>query len=132
MNTLRKEYLTYFDPEKNSNKFYSAELQQEDNNYTIIYNWGRIGSKICENKKVFSNEDYAIKVPAPGVIRRQDTMELGNYIRDVFEMNHKNKNFRFFGPDEALSNRLNHIFDENYLALVFIFCLYYYNFDLIS
>ena len=61
MNTLRKEYLTYFDPEKNSNKFYSAELQQEDNNYTIIYNWGRIGSKICENKKVFSNEDYAIK-----------------------------------------------------------------------
>ena len=35
MNTLRKEYLTYFDPEKNSNKFYSAELQQEDN---IKYN----------------------------------------------------------------------------------------------
>ena len=35
MNTLRKEYLTYFDPEKNSNKFYSAELQQEDNNISF-------------------------------------------------------------------------------------------------
>lgn len=56
-------------------------------------------------------EDYAIKVPAPGVILRQDTIELGNYIRDVFKMNNKNKNFRFFGPDEALSNRFNHVFE---------------------
>ena len=56
-------------------------------------------------------EDYALKVPAPGTIIRQDTMELGNYIRDLFRLNNKNKNFRFFGPDEALSNRFNHVFE---------------------
>ena len=41
----------------------------------------------------------------------QDTMELGKYIRDVFSLNKENKNFRIFGPDEALSNRLNYMFD---------------------
>lgn len=56
-------------------------------------------------------EDYTVKVPLPGVLIRQDTMELGNYIRDIFKLNQKNKNFRIFGPDEALSNRFNHIFE---------------------
>lgn len=69
------------------------------------------GGLLLKDLELPNWEDYAIKVPAPGVIRRQDTMELGNYIRDVFEMNHKNKNFRFFGPDEALSNRFNHVFE---------------------
>ena len=54
---------------------------------------------------------YAIDIPSPGTIIRQDTMELGNYIRDLFVLNEKNKNFRFFGPDEALSNRFNHVFE---------------------
>ena len=56
-------------------------------------------------------EDYALDIPAPGVKLAQDTMELGNYIRDVFVLNSKNKNFRIFGPDEALSNRFNHVFE---------------------
>ena len=56
-------------------------------------------------------EDYAIEIPAPGVKLAQDTMELGNYIRDLFALNAKNKNFRIFGPDEALSNRFNHVFE---------------------
>ena len=28
-------------------------------------------------------------------------------------LNDDNKNFRVFSPDEALSNRLNHMFDES-------------------
>ena len=56
-------------------------------------------------------EDYALNIKNPGEISAQDTMELGRYIRDVFELNAKNKNFRIFGPDEALSNRFNHIFE---------------------
>ena len=36
--------------------------------------------------------------------------ELGRYLRDVIKEN--NNNFRIFGPDEALSNRLNYVFDE--------------------
>lgn len=56
-------------------------------------------------------QDYAVEVKAPGSIVLQDTMELGKYIRDVFSLNKENKNFRIFGPDEALSNRFNHIFE---------------------
>ena len=57
-------------------------------------------------------EDYTLKINKPGEIIDQDTMELGNYIRDLFILNKDNKNFRFFGPDEALSNRFNHVFEK--------------------
>ncbi len=56
-------------------------------------------------------EDYALDIKAPGEVITQDTMNLGNYIRDVFKLNQSNHNFRIFGPDEALSNRFNHIFE---------------------
>ena len=56
-------------------------------------------------------EDYTLNIKSPGSIVAQDTMELGNYIRDVFKLNKENKNFRIFGPDEALSNRFNHVFE---------------------
>ena len=36
-------------------------------------------------------------------------MELGKFIRDVVKNN--SDNFKIFGPDEALSNRLNHVFE---------------------
>lgn len=57
-------------------------------------------------------DDYCLDVGKPGSREAQDTMELGNYIRDVFKLNKENKNFRLFGPDEALSNRFNHVFEE--------------------
>ena len=57
-------------------------------------------------------ENYALNIPSPGSRVAQDMIELGNYIRDLFELNAKHKNFRIFGPDEALSNRLNHIFEK--------------------
>ena len=42
---------------------------------------------------------------------KQDMTQLSKYIRDLFILNKDNKNFRIFGPDEASSNRLNHIFE---------------------
>lgn len=38
-------------------------------------------------------------------------IELGGYIRDIFELNEENKNFRIFGPDESMSNRLYKVFE---------------------
>jgi len=46
-----------------------------------------------------------------GQVEKSDMMELGGYLRDVVKLNEKNKNFRIFGPDEALSNRLNKVFE---------------------
>ena len=56
--------------------------------------------------------DYAVDISGRGKTLAQDMMELGKYIRDVIKLNENNKNFRVFSPDEALSNRLNYIFDE--------------------
>lgn len=56
-------------------------------------------------------EDYCIEIKKPGSVVCQDTMELGKYVRDLFTLNKANANFRVFGPDEALSNRFNHIFE---------------------
>lgn len=39
----------------------------------------------------------------------QDMKELGKYVKELIELNPDN--FRVFGPDEALSNRLNYMFD---------------------
>ena len=38
-----------------------------------------------------------------------DMLELGKYLKDVITLNPNN--FRIFGPDEAISNRLNYIFE---------------------
>ncbi len=56
---------------------------------------------------------YGIKVQK-GVTESSDMMCLGNYIKDIIALNEPNKNFRIFGPDEALSNRLNHIFEATH------------------
>ena len=52
---------------------------------------------------------YMIDFDKPGTIYKQDMMELGKYLGEVITKNPTN--FRVFTPDEALSNRLNHIFD---------------------
>ena len=56
-------------------------------------------------------EDYCLDIGKPGSLVTQDTTNLSNYIRDLFTLNKENKNFRIFGPDEALSNRFNSIFE---------------------
>lgn len=57
-------------------------------------------------------KDYALKFDEPGSIEAQDMIEIGNYVRDVFNLNEQNKNFRIFGPDETMSNRLGHVFES--------------------
>lgn len=56
-------------------------------------------------------EDYTLDIKKPGSLISQDTSILGEYIRDLFTLNKTNRNFRIFGPDEALSNRFNKIFE---------------------
>ena len=53
--------------------------------------------------------DHAVTVPSPGANEGQDTMVLGNFLRDVEKLNPNN--FRVFGPDETLSNLLGAVFE---------------------
>ncbi len=55
--------------------------------------------------------DYAVKVPSPGSVEAADTHQLGVFLRDVAKLNQEHRNFRIFGPDETLSNRLNAVFE---------------------
>ena len=54
---------------------------------------------------------YAVKVPAPGTVEASDAHTLGIFLRDVAKLNKEQRNFRIFGPDETLSNRLNAVFE---------------------
>ena len=55
--------------------------------------------------------DYAVDVPAPGSVQAADAHQLGLFLRDVVKLNQEQRNFRIFGPDETLSNRLNAVFE---------------------
>jgi xylulose-5-phosphate/fructose-6-phosphate phosphoketolase len=52
--------------------------------------------------------DYAVAVAAPGASMASDTFTLGAFLRDVIKLNLDN--FRLFGPDETVSNRLESVF----------------------
>jgi xylulose-5-phosphate/fructose-6-phosphate phosphoketolase len=54
---------------------------------------------------------YAVTVPSPGSVDAADTHMLGEFLREVVSLNREQRNFRIFGPDETLSNRLNAVFD---------------------
>ena len=54
---------------------------------------------------------HAVNVPSPGAVVGQDTLVLGQYLRDVAKLNQDQRNFRVFGPDETLSNLLGAVFE---------------------
>ena len=70
------------------------------------------GGLLLEELKTPDFREYAVNVEVPGKTICGDMTELGKYIRDVIKLNEDKRNFRVFGPDEALSNRLNFMFEE--------------------
>jgi xylulose-5-phosphate/fructose-6-phosphate phosphoketolase len=55
--------------------------------------------------------NYAVNTQTPGSVEAADTHVLGEFLRDVIRLNREQRNFRIFGPDETLSNRLNAVFE---------------------
>lgn len=54
-------------------------------------------------------ENYAVTVDCPGKTQVENTQLMGRFLRDVIIQNPTN--FRLFGPDETLSNRLGEVFE---------------------
>ena len=69
------------------------------------------GGDLLKNLILPDFRDYAVFVDHPGSVKAQDMLVLSSYIRDVFNLNKNNKNFRLFCPDEAMSNRLYNMFE---------------------
>ena len=70
------------------------------------------GGLLLRDLRMPDFRDYAVDVPAPGAVEAQDMTELGGFVRDIFKLNRESRNFRVFGPDETMSNRLGKIFEE--------------------
>ena len=70
------------------------------------------GGLLLKDLKMPNFKDYALEIEERGSVEAQDMMELGRFVRDIVKENDHNKNFRIFGPDEAMSNRLKYVFEE--------------------
>lgn len=54
-------------------------------------------------------QNYMLEFSSPGTIKESDMLTLSYFIRDIVKNNPNI--YRIFGPDEALSNRLSHVFE---------------------
>jgi xylulose-5-phosphate/fructose-6-phosphate phosphoketolase len=69
------------------------------------------GGLLLKDLLMPSFREYGIEIRPRGVTGPGDTRVLGAFIRDVIKLNSQQRNFRLFGPDETLSNRLNQVFE---------------------
>lgn len=68
--------------------------------------------KLIRNLILPDFREFALENAKHGKTVAQDMTVLGKYLERVIELNARNRNFRIFGPDETMSNRLAPIFDE--------------------
>lgn len=104
-------------------KSYHPEELFDDNGHLLPYlkklvpynpmgaNPNANGGLLLQELKVQSIDKYAVKFTHPGEIEKEDMRVLGGFIRDIIKENPNN--FRVFGPDETMSNRLSHIFEAD-------------------
>ncbi|HVH63412.1 MAG TPA: phosphoketolase family protein [Candidatus Dormibacteraeota bacterium] len=67
------------------------------------------GGELLRDLHLPDFRDYAVQVARPGTGSTEATRILGNFLRDSVKMNPDN--FRIFGPDETVSNRLGALFE---------------------
>lgn len=104
-------------------KSYHPEELFDDNGHLMPYlkelvPYNRMGANpnangglLLKELKIPSINKYAVKFSHPGKIEKEDMRVLGEFIRDIIKSNPNN--FRAFGPDETMSNRLSHIFEAD-------------------
>ena len=108
-----EEWLKSYHPE---NIWNNDGTLKEDLKKIIPTGDRRMGSNPVTNAGLVMKElrlpdftTYGVDVPYPGSVMKEDTRELSKFIKDIIQLNPDN--YRIFGPDEALSNRLSHVFE---------------------
>ncbi len=69
------------------------------------------GGLLLQELAVPDFRKYAVDVHSPGLVQAADAHVLGEFLSGVIRLNQEQRNYRIFGPDETLSNRLNAVFD---------------------
>ncbi|WP_413667966.1 phosphoketolase [Mucilaginibacter sp. Mucisp86] len=67
------------------------------------------GGLLLKELRLPDFQQYTVNVPAPGVAGEGDVHVSGRFLRDVISLNPQN--FRVFGPDETVSNKLEAVFE---------------------
>ena len=69
------------------------------------------GGRLLRDLRLPDWRDYTLPLPGHGGAEAEDMRVLAPYVRDVLRENEAAANFRVFGPDETLSNRLGAVFE---------------------
>lgn len=69
------------------------------------------GGKLLRDLILPDFRNHAVHVTSPGAEQASDTHTLGVFLRDVAQLNQSQRNFRIFGADVTLSNRLGAVFE---------------------
>lgn len=109
---LLEEWLKSYHPEElfDENGTLKAEIRElcPTGNRRMGSNPIANGGLLLKDLKMPNFMDYGIKVDH-GMTKAQDMLVLSSFVRDIFKENPDN--FRIFGPDETMSNRLYDVFD---------------------
>ena len=109
---LLEEWLRSYHPEElfDENGTLKAEIRElcPTGNRRMGSNPIANGGLLLKDLKMPNFMDYGIKVDH-GMTKAQDMLVLSSFVRDIFKENPDN--FRIFGPDETMSNRLYDVFD---------------------
>jgi xylulose-5-phosphate/fructose-6-phosphate phosphoketolase len=69
------------------------------------------GGLLLHDLRMPDFREYGNELKSRGETGLGDTLALGTFIRDILKLNSDKRNFRVFGPDETLSNKLNAVFE---------------------
>lgn len=108
------EWLMSYHPEKIFNE--DGTIKSEITSFLPVGNKRMSANPVCNGGLLLKDiktpdiKEYMLDCHH-GDIDSRDMYNLGAYLRDVIRLNESNHNFRIFGPDEAMSNRLNQVFE---------------------
>ncbi len=112
---LLEDWLKSYHPEElfDENGTLIPELQElaPKGNRRMGANPHANGGLLLRDLRIPDFREYALKITAPGETEAQDMTVLGDFVRDVMRLNMDSRNFRIFGPDETMSNRLGPVFE---------------------
>lgn len=69
------------------------------------------GGKLMRELVLPNFREYAVDIAYPSAITEGNMPAIGPWLRDVVRLNSGQRNFRIFGPDETMSNRIGAVFE---------------------
>ncbi|WP_291207036.1 phosphoketolase [Dyadobacter sp.] len=85
-----------------------------DGNHRMGANPHTNGGLLLRDLLIPDFKEYAVQVTAPGQVDASDTTVLGRFLRDIINANKDARNFRIFGADETVSNKLDAVFEASF------------------